>query len=202
MEQQRIAGALGLIALPDHLADRIACMLATHRFGRKRSKGHTPARVTAALRRIESRMHRGHDGPQAAQEITDPHFNIDTETFDLAPIVFNPDVPLDRKIDAVAERRREGGRLATARPVRRYRMVDGASQRLAPTWDGGQRRPCVLPGSTHPWRATACWRGAWEAFAGNVTRRNEHITGRGDRLVPPEARSLDHRGDGCCQLAG
>jgi hypothetical protein len=107
MAQQRIAWTLGLIALPDHLADRIACMIATHRFGRKRSKGHTPARVAAALRRIESRMHRGHDGPQDTQEITDPHFNIDTETFDLAPIVFNPDVPLERKLAEIEVRRHE-----------------------------------------------------------------------------------------------
>jgi hypothetical protein len=106
--QQRIAEALGLFALPDHLADRIACMIATHRAGRKRSKGHGPARMAAALGRIESRLHRGHDGPEAVREITDPLFGSDDETFwRLAPIVTNPDVPLDRKIDAVAERRRE-----------------------------------------------------------------------------------------------
>jgi hypothetical protein len=45
---------------------------------------------------------------QAVQEITDPHFDMDEETFmRLAPIVFNPDVPLERKLAEVEARRRE-----------------------------------------------------------------------------------------------
>jgi hypothetical protein len=105
---RRIAEALGIFALPDYLADRIACMIATHRAGRKRSKNHTPARMAAALRRIESRMHRGQDGPEAVREITDPLFGIDVETFErLVPLVSDPHVPLGHKLAAVAERRRE-----------------------------------------------------------------------------------------------
>jgi hypothetical protein len=105
----RIAETLGLgDAMPDHPADIIACMLATHRAGRKRSKGHTPARVAAGLRRIEGRMRRGQDGPEAVREITDPLFNNDGETCErLAPIFTDPDVPPDRRLAAVEARRRE-----------------------------------------------------------------------------------------------
>ena len=106
--QRRIAEALGLCALPDYLAALIACMLATHRAGRKRSKGHTPARVAAGLRRIESRMRRGQDGPEAVREITDPLFNNDDETCTrLALIVTDPGVPTDRRLAAIEARRRE-----------------------------------------------------------------------------------------------
>jgi hypothetical protein len=108
MAARRIANALGLGALPDYPADLIACMIATHRAGRKRSKGHTPAQKAAALRCIESRLRRGQDGPELTREITDPHFDMDFETFTrLAPIVANPDVPCDRKLALIAVRRSE-----------------------------------------------------------------------------------------------
>jgi ParB-like chromosome segregation protein Spo0J len=83
-------------------------MLATHRAARKLAKGHTPARVAAALCRIESRMRRGHDDLEAIRPITDPLFGMDVETVErLAPIVADPDVPPDRKLAAIEARRRE-----------------------------------------------------------------------------------------------
>jgi len=106
--QHQIAEALGLGALPDYLAIHIACMIASHRASRKLAKGHTPAKVAAGLRRIESRLRRGHDGPEMTRELTDPHFGIDGETFmRLALIVANPDVPRDRKLAEIETRRRE-----------------------------------------------------------------------------------------------
>ncbi len=106
--QRRIAEALGLNALPDYPADLIACMIATHRAGRKRSKGHTPAGVAAELRRVESLARRGHDGPETMRKITDPLFGMDGETVErLAPIFADPDVPPDRKLVLIAARRRE-----------------------------------------------------------------------------------------------
>jgi hypothetical protein len=108
MAAHRIADALGLAALPDYAADLIACMIATHRAGRKQSKGHTPARAAAELRRIESRLRRGYDGPEMRREITDPLFGMDSKTVErLAPIVANPDVPSNRKLTLIAARRRQ-----------------------------------------------------------------------------------------------
>jgi hypothetical protein len=108
MAARRIANALGLGALPDYLVLSIVCMIATHHAGRKRSKGHTPAQKAAALRRIEDHLRGGQDGPEMTREITDPHFDMDFETFTrLAPIVANPDVPLDRELALIAARRSE-----------------------------------------------------------------------------------------------
>jgi hypothetical protein len=108
MAQRRIAEVLGLDTLPDYPADLIACMIATHRAARKPAKGHTPARVAAELRRIESLARRGHDGPEVTRKITDPLFGMDGETVDrLVKIVADSDVPPDRKLALTAERRRE-----------------------------------------------------------------------------------------------
>jgi hypothetical protein len=108
MALRPIAEALGLAALPDYLADLIACMIATHRAGRKQSKGHTPAKIAAGLHRTESRIHSGQDGPETMQEVTDPLFGMDVETSErLAPIVADPDAPPDRKLALIAARRRE-----------------------------------------------------------------------------------------------
>ncbi|MBO0736607.1 MAG: hypothetical protein J2P48_08565 [Alphaproteobacteria bacterium] len=129
----RFARLLGLEVLPDFLADRIAVMIATHRAARepqqknardRRAKGHTPARVAAGLRRIESRMRRGHDDPETTREITDPLFGMDVETITrLGPIVADPDVPLGRKSAAIAARRREVEALPGVDPRYGLRVV-------------------------------------------------------------------------------
>jgi hypothetical protein len=134
MALRRIAEALGLAALPDYLATLIACMIASHRASRKPAKGHTPARVAAALRRIESRMWRGHYGPETMREITDPHFGMDVETWTrLAPIVADPDVPPGRKLALITTRRREIEAMPEidARYARRVTLVGRA---LAQIW--------------------------------------------------------------------
>jgi hypothetical protein len=134
MALRRIAEALGLDALPDYPADLIACMLATHRVGRKTARGHTPARVAAALRRIESRMRRGHGGPETMREITDPLFGMDCETSErLAPIVADPDVPRDRKLNEIEARRREVEVLPRINPRRALR-VELAAEALERIW--------------------------------------------------------------------
>jgi hypothetical protein len=134
MVLRRIAGVLGLDALPDYLAILLACMLASHRAGRKTARGHTPARVAAALRRIESRMRRGHDGPEMTREITDPHFGMDGETWTrLTPIVADPDVPRDRKLNEIEARRREVEAMPRINPRRGLR-VELAAEALAQIW--------------------------------------------------------------------
>jgi hypothetical protein len=108
MVLHEISEALGLDALPDYPAILIACQIATHREARKLVKGHGPPKVAAGLRRIEGRMRRGHDGQKTTQEITDPHFGIDDETFTrLATLVADPDAPRDRQLVAIETRRRE-----------------------------------------------------------------------------------------------
>ena len=53
-------------------------------------------------------MRRGHDGPEATREITDPLFGIDGETCQrLASVIDDPDTPIDLKLDAIEARRRE-----------------------------------------------------------------------------------------------
>jgi hypothetical protein len=110
-ERRRLADLLGLGALPDECVRGIAWLIAAHRECCKQVKerrGHTPARVACALRRIENRMRRGHDGPEAVREIADPLFGMDEETHSrLAPIVTDPGAPLDRKLAAIAARRSE-----------------------------------------------------------------------------------------------
>ena len=132
--QRQIAEALGRGALPDYLAIHIACIIASHRASRKLAKGHTPAKVAAGLRRIESRLRRGHDGPEVTRELTDPHFSIDGETFmRLALIVANRDMPRDRKLAAIETRRREIEAMAgiDARYALRVVLV---AQALARIW--------------------------------------------------------------------
>jgi hypothetical protein len=134
MALRRIADTLGLDALPDYLVILLACMLASHRAGRKTARGHTPARVAAALRRIESRMRRGHDDPKATREITDLHFGMDGETFiRLAKIVADPDVPRDRKLNEIEARRREVEAMPRINPRRGLR-VELAAEALADIW--------------------------------------------------------------------
>jgi hypothetical protein len=71
-------------------------------------KGHTAARVAAGLRSVESRIRRGHDGPEMTREITDPQFGLDVETFTrLQGIIGDPEVPPDRRLAAIEARRRE-----------------------------------------------------------------------------------------------
>jgi hypothetical protein len=45
---RRIAEALGLDALPDHATDLLACMIATHRAGRKRLRVCVASRALCA----------------------------------------------------------------------------------------------------------------------------------------------------------
>jgi hypothetical protein len=107
---KRFALLLGPDPLPDVCAHTIAWLIAGHIECRKLTKGqgHTPARVAAGLRRVESRLRRGHDGPEATREITDPQFLLDDETFTrLQGIVGDPEVPLDRRLAAIEARRRE-----------------------------------------------------------------------------------------------
>jgi hypothetical protein len=107
-ERKRFAGLLGLDALPDACADGIAWLIAAHQASRKLVKGHTTARVAAALRRAETRMHRGHDAAETTRTITDPQFGLDVETFTrLQSIVGDAEVPLDRRLAAIEARRRE-----------------------------------------------------------------------------------------------
>jgi hypothetical protein len=106
--RKRFAWLLGLDVLPDACADGIAWMTAAHKASSKLAKGHTPAKVAAGLRRIESRLRRGHDGPEMTREITDPQFGLDVETFTcLQRVVSDPEVPLDRRLAAIEARRRE-----------------------------------------------------------------------------------------------
>jgi hypothetical protein len=120
--------------LPDACAHLIAWLIAAHKQGRKLARGHTPARVAAALARIEGRLRRGHDGPEAVCEITDPLFGIDGETHTrLAPIVADPDVPLDRRLAAIEARRREVEAMREIDP--RYGLrVQLAAWALAQVW--------------------------------------------------------------------
>jgi hypothetical protein len=113
--RKHFAWLLGLAALPDACVEAIAwliavhkALIAEHKAGSKRLKGHTPARWAATLRRAGSRMSRGQVGPEAVREVTDPQFGVDVETFDqLAPIISDPDVPLERKLAVIEARRRE-----------------------------------------------------------------------------------------------
>jgi hypothetical protein len=111
---------LGLDALPDACVHAISWMIAVHNASRafqrggevcekrRRETGHTPAKWAAALRRVESRMRRGDDGPETTRVITDPLFGVDEETFTrLQGIVYDSEVPLDRRLDAIDTRRRE-----------------------------------------------------------------------------------------------
>ena len=134
MVMRRIAEALGLGALPDYLAILIACLIASHHTNCKLAKGHTSAKVAAALRRIESRMRHGHDDPKTVWEITDPHFGMDGETWTrLAPIVADPDVPREHKLAVITTRRHEVE--ATPRINPRYGLrVTLVEHALAQIW--------------------------------------------------------------------
>jgi hypothetical protein len=113
--RKHFAWLLGLGALPDAGVEAIAWLISVHKAlitghkaGSKRLRGHTPARWAATLRRIESRMSRGHVGPEAVREVTDPQFGVDVETFTrLAPIIGSPDAPLEHKLAMIAARRHE-----------------------------------------------------------------------------------------------
>jgi hypothetical protein len=106
--RKNIAWSLGLHALPDECVHGIAYMLAVHKESRGRVKGHTPARWAATLRHVESHIRRGDDGPEITRLITDPLFCADFETWTrLAPIVADPDVPRDDKLQAIEVRRHE-----------------------------------------------------------------------------------------------
>jgi hypothetical protein len=119
-ERRHFAWLLGLDALPDACVHAISWMIAVHNASRayqrggevsqkrRRETGHTPAKWAAALRRVESRMRRGDDGPETTRVITDPLFGADEETFTrLQGIVCDPEVPLDHRLDAIETRRRE-----------------------------------------------------------------------------------------------
>jgi hypothetical protein len=106
--RKRFAKLLGLDALPDACVDGIAFLIAAHQASRKLVKGHTAARVAAALHRTEGRLKRGHNGLEMRREITDPQFGLDVETFTrLQGVIGDPEVPLDRKLGAIEARRRE-----------------------------------------------------------------------------------------------
>jgi hypothetical protein len=135
MEQREIAKTLGLDALPDYLASFLACLIASHHTARQLAKGHTPAKVAAGLRRIESRLHRDHDGHEMTREIADPHFGIDGETWTrLAPIVANPNVPLNSKLAEIEARRSEVEVLPRINPLYALRVVL-AAEALEQIWD-------------------------------------------------------------------
>jgi hypothetical protein len=69
-----------------------------------REKTETASRVRGRTERVR----RGHDGPEATREITDPLFGIDGETFErFASCINDPATPIDMKIDAIGARRRE-----------------------------------------------------------------------------------------------
>jgi hypothetical protein len=107
-DRKGFARILGLDLMPDECVQGIAFIIAAHRASQPAAEGHTPARVAATLRCVESRMRRGHDGPEATREITDPLFGIDGETFErLASVINDHETPIDVKIDAIAARRRE-----------------------------------------------------------------------------------------------
>jgi len=118
-DRKRFARLLGLDVLPDACVRAIAWLIAAHiasrnqmkviaRNGEPRSIGHTPAKWAAALRRVESHMRRGDDGPEITRVITDPLFGVDVETFTrLQGIIGDPEVPLDHRLAALEARRRE-----------------------------------------------------------------------------------------------
>jgi hypothetical protein len=107
-DRKRFAEILGVAPLPDACVESIVWILAAHRASCQVVERHTPARAAAALRCVESRLRRGHDGPEATREITNPLFGIDGETFErLAGVINDPETPIEIKIDAIAARRRE-----------------------------------------------------------------------------------------------
>lgn len=109
-DRKPFARALGLDTLPDACMHAIAWLIAAHKASRDRMKGqgHTPAKVAAGLRRIEGRLRRGHDSPEAVREIKDPHFGMDYGTVvDLSGIMADREVPLDRRLAALQDRIRQ-----------------------------------------------------------------------------------------------
>lgn len=123
-DRRRFAWLLGRNALPDVCACAISRLIAAHIECRKLAKGHTPARVAAALRRAEDRLRRGRDDPETTRVITDPHFGLDFETSTrLQGIVGDPEVPLDRQLAAIEARRREVEALHEIEPLYGLRVV-------------------------------------------------------------------------------
>ena len=107
-DRKGFARILGVKPLPDTCVRTIVWIIAAHRASCQAVEGHTPARVAATFRCVESRLRRGHDGPEATREITDPLFGIDAGTFErLASVINDPETPIDVRIDAIEARRRE-----------------------------------------------------------------------------------------------
>lgn len=107
-QRKGFAKILGLDPLPDACLNGIVWLIAEHKASCRVVKGHTPAKVAAGLRRIESRLRRGHDTPDAVREITDPQFGLDVESFTRLQNVFDdPEVPLDQRLAMLEARRRE-----------------------------------------------------------------------------------------------
>lgn len=107
-DRKQFASILGVKPLPDMCVRTIVSIIAAHRASCHVVEGHTPARAAAALRCVESRLRRGHDGPEATREIADPLFGIDAVTFErLASVINDPNTPIDVRIDAIAARRLE-----------------------------------------------------------------------------------------------
>jgi hypothetical protein len=114
-DRKQFASILGVKPLPDMCARTIVSIIAAHRASCHVVEGHTPARAAAALRCVESRMRRGHDDPKSTQEVTDPLFGIDGETFErLANVINNPETPIEMKIEAIEARR---GEIETLPPI-------------------------------------------------------------------------------------
>jgi len=110
-DRKNFARLLGPDMLSDECVRAIAWVIASHKTSleyMRRAKGHTPAKWAAALRRVETQMHRGHDGPEITRMITDPLFGADVETFErLRGIVGDPEVPLEVRLTAIEIRRHE-----------------------------------------------------------------------------------------------
>ena len=96
-DRRGFARMLGLDLMPDECVQGIAFIIAAHRASQQVAEGHTPARAAATLRCVEGRVRRGHDGPEATREITDPLFGIDAETFErLSSCINDPATPTMR----------------------------------------------------------------------------------------------------------
>ena len=101
----------------------------------------TPARVTAGLRRVESRMRRGHES-ETTQEISDPHFGMDVETWtQLAPIVVDRNLPRNRQLAAIETRHCEVEALPRINPRRGLRG-ELAAVTMPLTMTSLHREPC------------------------------------------------------------
>jgi hypothetical protein len=138
-EREKFARLLGgSDMLSDACEHAIKWVIAAHKASReymKQVEGHTPAKWAAELRRIESRMYRGHDGPEITRTITDPLYGADDETFErLHGIVGDPEVPLEHRLAEIEARRRE---------------LELAFRRMAGRHGARSRAPWLAP-------ATAC----------------------------------------------